>query len=140
MTGRGEARADGGARADDGIDGWTDRPAISEKLPTPSSASGGSPPPRDTESFAILSGGWKLIHNTKRHGDRPEFELYDHRQDPLDQKDVATAHPEIIQTLVKELEAWHRKAESVRLKPDAASDESMSQEDLERLRSLGYVQ
>ena len=130
-----------GLRADGGdADGWTDRPAISEKAATPSGVSGGSPPPRDTVSYAILSGGWKLIRNVKRHGDRAEFELYDHRLDPLDQKDLASAHPEIIRKLAQDLEAWHKKAESARLKSDAASAEEMSPEELERLRSLGYIQ
>jgi arylsulfatase A-like enzyme len=122
-----------------GDDGWTDRPAISEKAATPS-ASGGSPPPRDTESFAIVWRGWKLIHNTKRHDGQPEFELYDHRGDPLDQKDLASTHPEIVQKLAHDLEAWHRKAESARLKPDSTSGKALSQEELERLRSLGYIQ
>jgi arylsulfatase A-like enzyme len=132
-TGRGQARADGG------VAGWNDRPAISEKAATPSAISAGSPPPRDTESFAILADGWKLIRNTKRAKGRPEFELYEHRQDPLDQKDVAAARPEIVQKLARELEAWRRKAEAAQLKPDGAGA-AMSQEELERLRALGYIQ
>jgi arylsulfatase A-like enzyme len=38
-------------------------PAIIEKNVT---REGGGPPPRDSESFAIILGGWKLIHNTNR--------------------------------------------------------------------------
>jgi len=131
-AGRGDVRA-GAPDA-----GWTDRPAVSEKLVTLVPA--GGPPPRDTESFALLLDGWKLIHNTKRHGGRPEFELYDHRRDPLDQQDMASTHPEIVLKLTRELEKWHEKVQAARLKADEASSEAMSQEDLDRLRSLGYVQ
>ena len=118
--------------------GWTDRPAISEKAATPA-LSGGSPPPRDTESFAIVARGWRLIHNTRRHPGQPEFELYNHRSDPLDQRDLAPAHPEIVRHLGRDLEAWHRWAQSVSLKPDQAPAKALSQEELERLRSLGYI-
>ena len=45
----------------------------------------------------------------------PEYELYDHRHDPLD-------------------------AQAARLKPDADAGRSMSADELERLRSLGYIQ
>jgi len=136
----GGARGGRGVRADGGSSGWTDRPAISEKAAIPSAVSGGSPPPRDTESFAILSGGWKLIHNTKRRGGHPEFELFEHGQDPLDQKNVASAHPEIVERMAKELEAWHKEAEAARLKPDAATGLGMSEDEMKRLRALGYVQ
>jgi arylsulfatase A-like enzyme len=117
--------------------GWTPRPAISEKNVTTTAA--GAPPPRDTESFAVVLGGWKLIHNTKRPGGGPEYELFDHRGDPGDGRDVAADHPEIVVRLSKELEAWHRKAEAARLKPDATGG-AMSSEELERLRALGYIQ
>jgi arylsulfatase A-like enzyme len=123
----------GGVRADDraGV------PAISEKNVTVVPA--GGPPPRDTESFAIVLGGWKLIHNTKLRGAKPEYELYDHKGDPRDAKDVAAAHPEIVERLAKDLDAWHRKAVAARLKPDANAA-VLSGEELERLRALGYVQ
>jgi len=118
-------------------DGRGPRPAISEKNVTTQLA--GAPPPRDTESFAVILGGWKLIHNTKRPAGRPEYELFEHRGDPRDQKDVAAAHPDIVGRLSRELLAWRRKAEAARLKPDAAG-EAMSSEELERLRALGYIQ
>jgi len=134
-------------------------PAITEKLAT---EEGGGPPPRDAESVAIILDGWKLIRNTKRPAGGPEFELYDHRTDPLDKADRAAEHPEVVKRLANELEqwrrmaeaahldvierlaheldAWRRMAEGARLPPDSKSREGLGKEELERLRALGYIQ
>jgi arylsulfatase A-like enzyme len=113
------------------------RPAISEKAETKQTA---GPPPRDTAAEAVVLGGWKLIHNTKRPEGKPEFELYDHARDPLDKTDVAAAHPDVVERLGKMLAAWRRMASAARLKPDAETAKTLSKEELERLRSLGYIQ
>jgi hypothetical protein len=113
------------------------RPAISEKAQTKDM---GAPPPRDTASEAIVLGTWKLIHNTKRPDGKPEFELYDHAKDPLDAHDVAAAHPDEVARLAKTLAAWRRMAAAARLKPDTEANKSLSKEELERLKSLGYIQ
>jgi arylsulfatase A-like enzyme len=113
------------------------RPAISEKAETKHA---GGPPPRDTASEAVIDGGWKLIHNTKHAPGRPEFELYDHATDPLDAHDVAAIHPAEVARLAKTLESWRRMAAAGRLKPDTEANKSLSKEELERLRSLGYIQ
>jgi hypothetical protein len=81
-----------------------------------------------------------LIHNTKRHPGDAEFELYRHGSDPLDQTDVSAEHPELVARLARDLRAWQSRAARARVKPDAASAQTMSKEDLERLRSLGYIQ
>jgi arylsulfatase A-like enzyme len=113
------------------------RPAISEKAETKHS---GGPPPRDTAAEAVVLGGWKLIHNTKRPEGKPEFELYEHAKDPLDAHDVATAHPEEVARLSKVLQSWRKMAEAARLKPDTEAAKNLSKEELERLKSLGYIQ
>lgn len=118
--------------------GWEERPAISEKIPTPDGS--GGPPPRDTSSKAITLGGWKLIHNIVRPEGKPEYELYDALKDPLNKNDQAGAHPEIVERLTAALASWQTGAESVRLKADTDAAKNMSQEELERLRSLGYIQ
>ena len=69
----------------------------------------------------------------------PEFELYEHPGDLLDLKNVAAAHPDKVKQLSEKLEAWRREAIAGQL-PKAASTKSMNKEDLERLRSLGYIQ
>jgi arylsulfatase A-like enzyme len=98
------------------------------------------PVPRDTESYAVVSGGWKLVHNVKRPAGAPELELYDHTRDPLDQTDVAAGHPDVVAGLSRLLADWRRKAESQRLPSDAEAARGLSNEELERLRSLGYIQ
>ena len=117
---------------------WRDEPAITEKAETHEPT--GAPPPRDTASVAIVSGGFKLIHNVKRHDRSPEFELYDHHKDPLDRTDLAPQHPEVVERLSKLLLAWQRMAVAGRLKPDQEATKSLSSDDLERLRALGYIQ
>jgi arylsulfatase A-like enzyme len=124
--------------ADAGGRSWTRRPAISEKLLT-DPRGGAAPPPHDTESNAIVDAGWKLVHNTVRPRGGPEFELYDFNKDPLDANDVAGANPEIVQRLAKALAGWKEMATAARLKPDAESAKTLSPEQLQRLRSLGYV-
>jgi arylsulfatase A-like enzyme len=115
---------------------WKKRPAVSEKQKT---ASAGAPPPLDTESFAIVDGDWKLIHNTARHEGAPEFELYDFIKDPLNKTDVASQHADVVARLSKQLEGWHQMTKAARLKPDSETTKSLSPEQLQRLRSLGYV-
>ena len=116
--------------------GWVARPAFIEKALTGDMF---SPPPRDTESYGVIDGGWKLIHNPVRPDGAPEFELYDANADPLDLHDVAADHPEIVERLAREIDRWRRVAEATRLPKDAESTEGMTQEQLERLRSLGYI-
>jgi hypothetical protein len=97
--------------------------------------------PDTTNGAAIhLVDLYKLIRNTRRLAGDPEFELYEHLRDPRDQTDVSAEHPEIVARLARELEAWRRSAEAARLKPDTESAQTLSSEDLERLRALGYIQ
>jgi arylsulfatase A-like enzyme len=112
------------------------RPAFIEKAATKHA---GGPPPRDTESSAVILDGWKLIHNTKRPDGVSEYELYNHSEDPLDQTDVAQEHPDVVERLSKELDKW-RETVSANQLPKASSSEGLSPEELQRLRSLGYIQ
>jgi arylsulfatase A-like enzyme len=116
--------------------GWIPRAAVSEKAST---THGGGPPPRNTESYSIIFDGWRLINNKQRPPGMPEFELYEHPGDLLDLKNLATLHPDRVKQLSDKLEAWHREAVAGQL-PKATSTKSMSKEELERLRSLGYIQ
>ncbi len=117
----------------DAPSGWRRRPAIVEKQPN------GDEHPDAAESYAIIDGGWKLIHNKVRPPERPEFELFDAVRDPFDQVNVADKHPEIVQRLAKTLEGWRAMAVAARLKPDSEATGNMTPEQLQRLRSLGYV-
>jgi arylsulfatase A-like enzyme len=121
---------------------WQRRPAITEK-PSLREATEAPDPNNERDvswvSFAINDGEWKLIHHTERPAGRPEFELFDAKRDPLDQRDVAGEHPEVVQRLAKALDGWHQMALASRLKPDAETTKSMTPEQLKKLRSLGYV-
>ncbi len=132
------ARAAGGPERLDG-DGrrWQPRPAISEK---PAARSPFVPPPRETESTAIVFDGWKLIHNSERPVDAPEYELYDHLRDPHDRHDVADRHPDVVERLAGLLDAWRRTAAADRLPSDEEAAQDLSRDELERLRALGYVE
>ena len=113
---------------------WKDRPAFAEKQPT------GAPEARGIgESYAIVEGRFKLIHHVVRPPKAPEYELFDFAADPLDQKDVAAANGEVVARLARLLEAWKRTARAARLQPDDELARGLSPEQLETLRSLGYV-
>jgi arylsulfatase A-like enzyme len=115
---------------------WRRRPVISEKRPEGTSRSDF---PDAMESTAIIDGEWKLIHNAVRPPGRAEFELFDVVRDPLDQTNIADNHPEIVQRLAKALEGWRAMAVKARLKPDTENTGAMTPEQLQRLRSLGYI-
>ena len=118
-----------------GKERWRPRPAISEwrrrtdQLGT-----------RIVDAFSIIEGEWKLVRNVERPEDVPEFELYNHESDPLDQKNVASENAAIVERLAQQLEAWHKWALENKLPSDGEAASEMSSEELQRLRSLGYVQ
>ncbi len=103
---------------------WRARPAFTEKA-----ATGDDGQQRGAfESYAIVLDGWKLIHNPRRPADKPEFELYNHREDPLNHHDLAAEAPELVAQLAPRLAAWRETAEAQRLVPDAELTEGMSAE------------
>jgi arylsulfatase A-like enzyme len=120
---------------------WRNEPAVSELLwserqkkahPEAVAEFGGS-------SYAIILDGWKLIHNIQPIKGHPEYELYDHRKDPLDKVNLADKHPEIVERLAEELKAWKEKATAARLTPDSELEKKLTSEQLQHLRSLGYI-
>jgi arylsulfatase A-like enzyme len=116
---------------------WKARPAFSMKALTQDNA---SPPPLETESFAVVLDDWKLIHNTARSEGTPEFELFQQKTDPLNQKNVAAQNPEVVNRLTKIIDEWRTKSAANKLKADSEAAKGLSSEELERMRSLGYIQ
>jgi arylsulfatase A-like enzyme len=113
---------------------WQRRPAIVEKWSEPEDK-----PPLDTDSFAIISDGWKLVHNAKRHPGTPEYELYDFVKDPLDSVDVAAQQPQVVARLRKALDGWRQFAAARRVLPDTEASKILDAEQLQRLKALGYI-
>ena len=126
--------SDTGAGAVAAKGGWKRRPLVSEKQPF-----GTKEFPSASQSYAIVDGNWKLIHNVVRPPEKSEFELYDFYKDEHDQKDLAAQNPEVVARLRKMLEGWKRMATQAKLKSDTEATKGLSAEQLERLRSLGYV-
>jgi len=90
------------------------------------------------DSYAFILDGWKLNYYEPLEGD-PEYELYDHRNDPLDKVNLADKHPEIVKRLAEEFKAWKEKATAARLTPDSELEKKLTSEQLQHLRSLGYL-
>ena len=116
--------------------GWIDRPAFSERKRIPSNRERAD---YDVDQYSVVSDGWKLVRNVDPPEGMPEFELYDHADDPLNHHDVTADHPNIVERLTEELAGRLRYAEARTLPTDEDAAEGLSPEELRRLRSLGYI-
>jgi hypothetical protein len=116
--------------------GWKPRPAVAERAHAPIASDGEVDV--DVDSLAVVDGRWKLVWNTSRPDLKPEYELFDHRQDPLDLNDVAPQHPEVVERLADYLVKWRDAALAARVDAETAAEE-LSPEEIETLRSLGYI-
>ena len=132
------ARGGGSGQAFASEGNWESRPAFSEKAVTEPGS--GAPWPHHVEAYSVVDGPWKLIHHVVPDEGNPEFELFKFHDDPLDQINLAAEHPDVVERLAKAIRTWRKKAEAARLPSDSESTEGLSNEQLERLRSLGYIQ
>jgi len=112
------------------------RPAFSQKART---LDFGGPPPHELAAYTVVLDGWKLIYNPERPEGWPEHELYDHRNDPLNRTDVAGEHPQVVERLAPLLKEWLAETEAAALSAEEAA-EGLTEQELEKLRSLGYIQ
>jgi arylsulfatase A-like enzyme len=111
--------------------GWQPQPAVSENV---TSKSG------DLVATAISSGDWRLIHNTViPNADRPEYELFNRRADPLDRQNLAGENPDVVERMKKELDAWRKSAVEAKLSAEDSTVD-MTPQEIERLKGLGYLQ
>ena len=114
---------------------WTARPAFSERR-----FSGfDKPEPDDIESFSMVEGGFRLVHNVTRPDGHPEYELYDHVQDPLNLENVADKMPERVKAMARVLAGWVEWASSKRIGDETTAEEALSPEEREALEALGYT-
>ena len=60
--------------------------------------------PKKYKDFAAMTDRWRLVHTgTWRE---PQYELFDHKSDPEQRRDIAEHHPDIVQTLCETYENW----------------------------------
>ena len=109
------------------IAAWIDAPDSGTDLPAFAEALSVGP-----EQKALYDGGWKLMLYPDH------FELFDLETDPGENEDVAARRPEIARRMRERLERQlaenHRLADDVRVR-----FEELTPEQIERLRSLGYL-
>ena len=113
---------------------WTARPAISERR-RPNFAR--EPDDDDTESHAIVDGGYRLVHHFTRPEGWPEYELFDHVADPTSLEDIAADHPDVVEDLSHKLDLWRRWAEANPLEGEGEGVD-LTEEELAELDALGY--
>ena len=116
--------------------GWVERPAFSERKRI---ASRRERADYDVDQYSVVLDGWKLVRNVDPPEGMPEFELYNHADDPLDHNDVTADHPDVVERLTAELADRLRYAEARKLPTDEDVSEGLSPAELRRLRSLGYI-
>lgn len=86
--------------------------------------------------FAIRQGDDKLIQATGPD----QTELYNVRKDPKEQEDVSAQNPARTQELANRLEQWKEQMRAVAATYRAGGKAKLDKKQLERLRSLGYLQ
>ena len=94
---------------------------------------------KDIASFAVVSRGYRLVHNVKRPEGHPEYELYDHVKDPLNLNDLAAEMPDKVEVLAREIELWRKWAESEAFAREDGDATELTEEEREQLKQLGYV-
>jgi len=83
---------------------------------------------------ALFGGVFKLRTSTR---EEPEF--YDLREDPNEKVNSYESYNTIALDLEEQLEQWHEQALAARLPSDDEFKGGLSAQELERLRSLGYI-
>ncbi|MEQ8763479.1 MAG: sulfatase [Planctomycetota bacterium] len=117
-----------------GIEGWTPRPAFSECRQADFQR---ERKPEDIDSFSIVVNGYRLVQNIDPPEGLAELELFDHHEDPLNQKDIAAEHPELVEKLTAELELWKKWASAMKVQGTQGIE--LTPEEIENLKQLGYL-
>jgi len=95
--------------------------------------------------LSIRRGRWKLIE-VRSAADRAlmtgqAVELYDVAADPLETRDLAAAHPQLVAELRQALERWHLEASRARRETGApVSPRSLDPRERQLLEELGYLE
>ena len=117
---------------------WSPTPVFSERM---RESPGGVPGDTRFFSYSVIDAGWKLVHHVyiDEGLDLPEYQLFDHANDPLDQVDLAAENPAVVESLRQLLEDWMGYADAAELPADGTAMEGLNPAELQRLCSLGYI-
>ncbi len=114
-------------------------PVMSSRFAHPNFRPDGVPENR-TGTFARIGADWKFLYRDQaRRAGLKRIELYDHRNDRQDRRDVASEHPELTRKLLDELLRWIDDQKQVRKALGAPGKRKLDPRTLKRLRTLGYL-
>ncbi len=83
----------------------------------------------------VRSSEWKLIHNRNTPDSSRRLELYNLKEDPAEQHNLADSKPDVVDSLLGQLNAWQLRSKTYSLD----LERKISSEDEQKLRSLGYI-
>jgi arylsulfatase A-like enzyme len=91
---------------------------------------------------ALLQDGWKLIVNYESSGmkeksEQPAFKLFRYREDRHEKENLVAAQPKRVGAMFRELTRWQQERGARQVEGIMRGE--MSDQELEALRSLGYL-
>ncbi|NNE43517.1 MAG: hypothetical protein HKN12_04870, partial [Gemmatimonadetes bacterium] len=86
---------------------------------------------KEANALTVREGDWKLVHDLRDGA----WTLFDLSTDPGEFQDVASAHPERVAAMRPYLEAV-----AARERPEESDNVPLTEEQIEALRGLGYVE
>jgi arylsulfatase A-like enzyme len=116
------------------------RPVMTSRYAHPYEENAGFIPENHVDSVALIDGTWKLIYRPDgKSVGLNRAELYEHREDRGDTKNVAAKNPQQVGRMVTEIGQWMEKQKQIRSVLGRGVKATLDQETLEKLRSLGYL-
>jgi len=94
----------------------------------------------DLRKKAMIMGKWKIIHTGRQWRDSPfDWELYDLIKDPQEKNDLANVNIVASQYLKKILFSWAQAQEKLKTLGRDDVEKTLTDEDIEEFRALGYI-
>ena len=93
-----------------------------------------------SSTYAVVDSGVKYLHSTFKQVTRLDrFEMYDLSSDPEEQLNIVTDNPDTAAKLALKLKEYQTLCDSVRYDIDDLDLNNLSEEQLNRLKALGYI-
>ena len=97
-------------------------------------------PENATDSFGIVDSHWKFIYRNKAaKAGIKKVELYDRQYDREETHDVASQHPEKVESMIAILSQWVDAQNELRSIIGHSGTTKLDKQTIEKLRSLGYL-